>query len=58
MEDSQYDIKKRVIMRLECKSEDEKDDWVKAINVEVKQLRAEAKRLLLGNNNFWFDNLV
>ena len=58
MEDSQYDIKNRVIMRLECKSEDEKDDWVKAINVEVKQLRAEAKRLLLGNTNFWFDNLV
>ena len=52
MEDSKDLIKNKVLMRLECKSNDEKEDWVKAINVEVKQLRAEAKHFLLGNTNF------
>ena len=35
-----------VIMRLECKSEEEKDDWVKALNKEVKQIRTMAKCLV------------
>ena len=30
-------------MRLECESEDEKDEWVKAINHEVKQIRSKSK---------------
>ena len=37
--------KNGVIMRLECESEDIKDDWVKAINSEVKQLRSMARIL-------------
>merc|ERR1719334_3113512 len=36
---------KTVIMRLECQSETEKNEWVKAINSEVKQLRNMAKTL-------------
>jgi hypothetical protein len=38
-----------VMMRLRCGDEEEKDDWVKAIVQEVKQIREEAKKLLLGS---------
>ena len=37
--------KSSVILRLECDSAYTKDDWVKAINTEVKQLRYMAKIL-------------
>ena len=43
--DNKSDTKNGVKMRLECISEDEKDDWVKAINSEVRQLRSMAKTL-------------
>eukprot|EP00092_Neocalanus_flemingeri_P006754 GFUD01007296.1.p1 GENE.GFUD01007296.1~~GFUD01007296.1.p1 ORF type:complete len:191 (+),score=49.79 GFUD01007296.1:70-573(+) len=43
--DNKSDTKNGVIMRIECESEDEKDDWVKAINSEVKQLRSMAQTL-------------
>ena len=43
--DSRSDTKSGVIMRIECQSEDIKDDWVRAINNEVKQLRFMAKTL-------------
>ena len=39
------DTKSGVIMRLECESENVKDDWVRAINSEVKQLRNMARSL-------------
>eukprot|EP00092_Neocalanus_flemingeri_P023363 GFUD01025330.1.p1 GENE.GFUD01025330.1~~GFUD01025330.1.p1 ORF type:complete len:304 (+),score=83.11 GFUD01025330.1:249-1160(+) len=42
---SKSDTKSGVIMRLECQSEENKDDWVRAINNEVKQLRSMAKTL-------------
>jgi hypothetical protein len=38
-----------VIMRLKCESEDDKNEWVRAVNKEVKQIRADAKTLLLGS---------
>ena len=34
-----------IIMRLQCDSEQAKNDWVKAINSEVKQLRNTAKNI-------------
>ena len=34
-----------LLMRLQCESEDEKNDWVKSINNEVKQLRTVAKSM-------------
>jgi len=37
--------KSAVIMRIECKSEKDKDNWVKNINKEVKQLRTMARTL-------------
>ena len=37
--------KSGVIMRIECESENVKDDWVRAVNSEVKQLRSMAKSL-------------
>ena len=43
--DDKSDIKNGVIMRLECESEDVKDDWVKSINSEIKQLRSMARIL-------------
>ena len=43
--DGKSDTKSGAIMRIECKSEDDKDDWVRAINIEVKQLRSMAKTL-------------
>ena len=43
--DGKSDSKSVVIMRLECQSEDEKNEWVRAINSEVKLLRAMAKTL-------------
>ena len=30
-----------VIMRLKCESEDDKNEWVRAVNKEVKQIRAD-----------------
>ena len=39
-----------IIMRLECESEEEKDDWVKAINREVKTLRSKVDRKRI---QFW-----
>ena len=44
------DSKAGIIMRLECESEEEKNDWVKAINVEVKQLRSSVKSMA---NQYW-----
>jgi len=32
-------------MRIQCETEEVKDCWVKAINAEVKQLRATARSL-------------
>ena len=43
--DGKSDTKSVAIMRLECQSEDEKDEWVRAINSEVKLLRSLAKTL-------------
>ena len=40
-----------VMMRLRCGDEEEKDGWVRAITQEVKQIREEAKNLLLGSWN-------
>ena len=40
-----HECDKVVIMRIECKSEKEKDEWVKALNKEVKQIRLMAKNL-------------
>ena len=42
---------KVVLMRLRCGDEEERDGWVKAIILEVKQIREEAKKLLLGSWN-------
>ena len=39
------DTKAGVVMRLLCSTEAEKDEWVKAINAEVKQLRSMANTL-------------
>ena len=43
--DGKSDTKSGLIMRSECESEDNKVDWVRAINNEVKQLRIMAKPL-------------
>ena len=40
---SKSENKGGLIMRLECESQDAKDEWVKAINHEVKQIRSKAK---------------
>ena len=37
------DTNSGIVMRLECESEDKKNEWVKAINSEVKQLRSMAR---------------
>jgi len=34
-----------ILMRIQCETEEVKDCWVKAINAEVKQLRATARSL-------------
>ena len=39
------DTKADVVMRLLCSTEAEKDEWVRAINGEVKQLRSMASAL-------------
>ena len=39
-----------IIMRIECESEDKKNEWVKAINSEVKHLRSTAKNI---SDQFW-----
>ena len=39
------EIENEPVTRIECESEEEKDEWVGAINVEVKELRCLAKRL-------------
>ena len=33
------------MMRLKCPSEENKDEWVKAINKEIKELKYEMKNL-------------
>jgi len=43
--ENKKDTKSGVVMRLECESEKVKDDWVRAINTEVKQLRNMARSL-------------
>ena len=43
--DGNDDTNSAVIMRLESQSESEKNDWVKSINTEIKQLRTMAKAL-------------
>ena len=44
------DTKGGIVMRLECESEDVKNEWVKAINSEVKHLRSTVKSI---SNQFW-----
>ena len=44
------DTKGGILMRLECESEDVKNECVKAINSEVKHLRSTAKSI---SNQFW-----
>ena len=39
-----------IIMRIECESEDKKNEWVKAINSEVKHLRSTARNF---SDRFW-----
>ena len=48
--ESTDDTKGGIVMRLECESEDVKNQWVKAINREVKQLRSTVKYI---SNQFW-----
>ena len=48
--DSSDDTKGGIVMRLECESEDVKNEWVKAINSEVKHLRSTVKSIA---NQFW-----
>ena len=43
--DGNDDTNSVVMMRLECQSESEKNNWVKSINTEIKQLRTMAKAL-------------
>ena len=40
-----------VMMTLRCESEGEKNDWVRAVNLEVRKIREEARALLLGLPN-------
>ena len=49
-DESSDDSKGGIVMRLECESEDVKNQWVKAINREVKQLRSTVKYI---SNQFW-----
>ena len=44
--ESSDDSKGGIVMRLECESEDYKNEWVKAINREVKHLRSMVKSVL------------
>ena len=48
--ESSDDSKGGIVMRLECESENVKNEWVKAINSEVKQLRSTVKSI---SNQFW-----
>ena len=48
--ESTDDTKGGIVMRLECESEDVKNEWVKAINSEVKHLRSTVKSI---SNQFW-----
>ena len=41
-----------IVMRLQCDSEENKNDWVKAINSEVKQLRNAAKTISSSHQMF------
>jgi len=43
--DGNDDTNSAVMMRLECQSESEKNNWVRSINTEIKQLRTMAKAL-------------
>ena len=44
-ERTENETKGGIIMRVECESEDKKNEWVRAINSEVKQLRSTAKNI-------------
>ena len=44
------EIKGGVIMQIECESEDKKNEWVKAINSEVKHLRSTVRNI---SDQFW-----
>ena len=48
--ESSDDTKGGIVMRLKCESEDVKNEWVKAINSEVKHLRSTATFI---TNQFW-----
>ena len=39
-----------ILMQIECESEDKKNEWVKAINSEVKHLRSTARNF---SDRFW-----
>ena len=39
------ETKRGIIMRIKCETEDKKNEWVKAINSEVKHLRSTAKNI-------------
>ena len=39
-----------ILMQIECESEDKKNEWVKAINSEVKHLRSTARNI---SDRFW-----
>ena len=43
--DASDDTNSAVMMRIECQSEVEKNNWVRSINTEIKQLRTMAKNL-------------
>ena len=42
---SSNNTKGGILMRLECESEENKNEWVKAINSEVKHLRSIANNI-------------
>ena len=45
MRDVEDDAKDQILLRLRCRTEEEKDEWVKAINMEVKELKSTMKNL-------------
>ena len=45
MRDAEDDVKNQILLRLRCRTEEDKDEWVKAINKEVKELKSTMKNL-------------
>ena len=45
MTESMCDNGEQMMMRLKCPSEESKNDWVRAINKEIKELKSEMKKL-------------